>query len=75
MLSMHIFDCYRFFMLANSVACAYLFISLPLSIFQMVKVASVTPRLTLLIFDTVCFVCVVFCHPFLLICCAFGGCL
>ncbi|XP_023542035.1 casparian strip membrane protein 3-like [Cucurbita pepo subsp. pepo] len=43
---------FMFFVLANSVACAYLFISLPLSIFQMVKVASVTPRLTLLIFDT-----------------------
>ncbi|XP_038891857.1 casparian strip membrane protein 1-like [Benincasa hispida] len=42
---------FMFFVLANSLVCGYLFLSLPLSIFQIMEVASVTPRLILLIFD------------------------
>ncbi|CAK9316722.1 unnamed protein product [Citrullus colocynthis] len=42
---------FMFFVLANSIVCGYLFLSLPLSIFHIMEVASVTPRLILLIFD------------------------
>ncbi|XP_022151205.1 casparian strip membrane protein 1 [Momordica charantia] len=43
---------FTFFVMANSIVCGYLFLCLPLSIFQMVEVAAVTPRLILLTFDT-----------------------
>ncbi|KAF3431485.1 hypothetical protein FNV43_RR26216 [Rhamnella rubrinervis] len=42
-----------FFVIANSVVCGYLALSLPLSIFHIIKSAAKNSRIILLIFDTV----------------------
>lgn len=43
----------RFFVIANSIVCVYLVLSLPLSIVQIIWTGAVKSRITLVIFDTV----------------------
>ncbi|KAI4386384.1 hypothetical protein MLD38_004319 [Melastoma candidum] len=43
---------FTFFVVANSVVCAYLFLSLPLSIFHIIRGAAVNSRIVLITFDT-----------------------
>ncbi|XP_059447585.1 casparian strip membrane protein 1-like [Corylus avellana] len=44
---------FTFFVIANSIVCAYLGLSLPLSIFHIIRSAAKNTRIILLIFDTV----------------------
>ncbi|KAI6700547.1 hypothetical protein NL676_014871 [Syzygium grande] len=44
---------FTFFVIANSIVCAYLVLSLPLSIFHIMRSAAQNSRIVLVIFDTV----------------------
>ena len=51
LLDMSIFN--RFFVIANSVACAYLVLSLPLSFYHIIRRTAKNSRIILVMFDTV----------------------